>query len=374
MFSAYLKKMFFELDFKCLCDFLVGEKEMKKRLLALLFSGVLAVSMLSGCSTEIDKTAIVATGTEKEISLGVANFAARLTQAQYDDFYVSYFGEEVWRTDMYGNGVTMEDDVKTNVMSGLYAMYALQNHMADYGVEITEEDVTAIRTAAEAFISANSSKALEALGADKEIVETYLTLLTIENRMHDEIIKGADTNVSDEEARTSSYSQVYISTTSYTDEEGNSVEYSEEELEELAQTVKEFGEDAKEKGLETAAESYGYNVTNGTYNADSSLTEEIKTALSAMTTDGAVSDVIETENGYYVVQMNKVLDEAATESNRQTIISERQNEYYTSIVDGYVEAMDWSLDEKLWRQVSFDNLFITYLEETEIVEGTEILE
>ena len=36
--------------------------------------------------------------------------------------------------------------------------------------------------------------------------------------------------------------------------------------------------------------------------------------------------------------------------------------------------MDWSLDEKLWGKVSFDNLFTTYLEETETVEGTETVE
>ncbi len=346
--------------------------KMKKRLLALLFSGVLAISMLAGCSTTMDKTAIVATGAGTEIPLGVANFAARLTQAQYDDFYVAYFGEEVWGTDMYGNGTTMEDDIKANVMSGLYAMYALKNNMADYGVEITEEDITNISAAAEAFISANSTEAIEALGADREIVETYLTLLTIESRMHDEIIKGADTNVSDEEAKTSSYSQVYISKTSYTNEEGNSVEYSEEELTELAQKVKEFGEAAKESGLEAAAEAYDYDVTNGTYYADSSIVEEIATALSAMNKDGEVSEVIETDSAYYVVQMNAVMDKAATESNRQTIISERQSEYYTSVVDGYVEAMEWSYDQKLWEQVSFDNLFTVYLEET--AEGTEMAE
>ena len=36
--------------------------------------------------------------------------------------------------------------------------------------------------------------------------------------------------------------------------------------------------------------------------------------------------------------------------------------------------MVWELDEKLWEQVSFDNLFTIYLPETETetVEGTEV--
>jgi len=346
---------------------------MKKRLMALLLSGVLAVSMFAGCSSEIDKTAIVATDGTTEISLGLANFAARLTQAQYDDFYVAYFGENVWRTDMYGYGTTTEDDMKVNVMDNLYAMYALKNHTADYGVEISTEDVAAISAAAESFISSNSAEAIEALGAEREIVESYLELLTIQNKMYNEIIKDADTNVSDEEAATSSYSQVYISKTSYTDADGNTVEYTAEEKEALAQKAKAFAEAAKANGLEAAAESYGYNVTTATYNADSTVTEKVAEALEAMTVDGTVSDLIEIDTAYYVVQMDAVVDADATETTREGIIADRQSALYNEVVEGYLAESEWKLDEKLWEKVSFDNLFTMYLPETdtEELEATE---
>lgn len=346
---------------------------MKKRLMALLLSGVLAVSMFAGCGAEMDKTATVATDGTTEISLGVANFAARLTQAQYDDFYVAYFGENVWRTDMYGYGTTTEDDLKATVLDSLFAMYALQSHMADYGVEITDADKAAISEATAAFIASNSAEAVEALGVTTEVVEEYLTLLTIQSRMYNEIIKDADTNVSDEEANTSAYSQVYISKSSYTDADGNTVEYTTEELELLAQTAKAFAEAAKANGLEAAAETYGYSVTTGTYNADSTVLAEVATALEAMTEDGAVSDLIELENAYYVVQMDAVIDADATEATRQSIISERQTTLYSEVVDGYLESMVWSLDEDLWEQVKFDNLFTAYLPETETeeLEATE---
>lgn len=353
-----------------------GNKErnnMKKRLMALLLSGVLAVSMFAGCGSKMDKTAVVATDGATEITLGLANFATRFTQAQYDDFYVAYFGENVWNTDMYGYGTTNEDDLKASVMESLYAMYAMKNHMADYGVEITSDDVAAISAAAEKFISSNTAEAIEALGAEREYVETYLELLTIQSRMYNEIIKDADTNVSDEEAQTSAYSQVYVSKTSYKDAEGNTVAYTEDELAILANTVTAFAADAKTNGLAAAAEEYGYSVTTGTYNADSTVLEEVKTALAAMTEDGQVSGLIELENAYYVVQMDAVVDAEATEQNRQSIISERQTTLYTEVVDGYLEEMNWELDQKLWAQISFDNLFTVYLPETETeeVEATE---
>ena len=285
---------------------------MKKRMMALLLSGVLVVSALAGCGTQMDKSAVVATDGETQIPLGVANFAVRLTQAQYDDFYTAYFGQDVWRSDIYGTGVTTGEDLKESILQELYAMYALKNHADEYGVSVSTEDAAAISAAAESFISANSAEALKALGAEKGIVETYLELVTIQDRMYKEIIKGADTNVSDAEAKTSAYSQVYVSKTSYTAEDGTTMTYTEEEKEALAQNVKAFTQAAKEKGIKDAAEAYGYSVTEGTYNEDSSVLEVVKTALTALTEDGAVSDLLETDNGYYVVQMDAVMDAEAT--------------------------------------------------------------
>ena len=347
---------------------------MKKRLMALLLSGVLVVSMFAGCGAKMDKTATVATDGTTEISLGLANFATRLTQAQYDDFYVAYFGTSVWDTDMYGYGTTNEDDLKANVMESLYAMHAMKNHMVDYGVEITADDVAAISAAAEGFISSNSAEAIEALGAEREYVEAYLELLTIQSRMYNEIIKDADTNVAEADAQTSAYSQVFVSKASYKDADGNTVEYTEAELATLAETVAAFSEAAKADGLEAAAKEYGYSVTTGTYNADTTVIAEVEEALKKMTEDGQVSDLIELENAYYVVQMDAVVDKEATEQNRQAIISERQNALYTEVVDGYLEEMTWELDQKVWAQISFDNLFTVYEREesTEELQATEV--
>ena len=60
-------------------------------------------------------------------------------------------------------------------------------------------------------------------------MERYLTLAMIQNRMHTAIIADADTNVTDEEANTSFYSYVKVSKQSHTDEDGNTVEYTDTE-------------------------------------------------------------------------------------------------------------------------------------------------
>lgn len=339
---------------------------MKKRMMALLLSGVLAVSMFAGCGSKLDKTATVATLGETQVSLGVANFAARLQQAQYDDFYTMYFGQNAWKTDMYGTGTTLEDDLKSGVLQSLNAMYAMKANMADYGVEITAEDVTAISAAAESFISSNSAEAVEALGAEREYVEAYLELLTIQARMYDEIVKDANTNVTEAEANTSSYSYVRVSRTNYTDEEGKSTEHTEETLATLAAEMEAFMAAVKADGFDAAAKAKEYNVYEGTFNSKSTdIDEKVLTALADLE-EGEVSELIETASQYYVVRLDAKTDRDATEANRQNIITERQNALYTEVVEEMMKELTWTVNEKVWEQVSFKNLFTIVEKTTEL--------
>lgn len=341
----------------------------RTRLVALLLSGVMAASVLAGCGG-VNKNAVVATFDEKEITLGVPNFAARLQQAYSDDMYNYYFGGSAWDSDLSGTGVTMQEDVKNSVMDSMFEMYTLDAHTGDYGVALSEEEQTKITETASAFIEANSKKALKELGADREVVEEYLRLVTIQAKMHKAIIADVDTNVSDEEANTSAYSYVRVSKTTYTDANGNSAEYTEEELEALAGTVAAFAAEAKEGTLEDAAESYAYTVSTGTFTVDdATLDAAVLTALQDLE-EGAVSDVIDTESSYYVVRLDAKTDVEATEATRQSIISDREDALYEEVLSGWQEAHTWAVKESVWEKVAFDRLFTT-IEPVDEVDTTE---
>ena len=203
-----------------------------KRFTTLLVSSVLAASMLVGCGG-INKNETVATLDGQEIKLGVANFAVRLQQAQADDFYRAYFGDDVWSSDLYNNGTTMEDNTKNSVIEMIENLYILQNHMADYDVTLTDDETAKIAETAAQFMADNDDKAVNALGATEDIVKEYLTLVTIQSKMRAAIIADADTNVSDADANTSAYSYVNVSKTSYKDADGNTQEYTDDEKAEL---------------------------------------------------------------------------------------------------------------------------------------------
>lgn len=328
-----------------------------RKIIALCLTGALAVSAMTGCGINKNATAAsLADGTT--VSMGVANFCMRYQQAATDALYRSILGEDVWAQDLYGNGSTMEDSVKADVMENLHDMYTLKAHMAEYNVALTSEDTQAIKTAASAFISANSSAVLKEIGADQEVVEELLTLHTIQAKVRDAIMDTADSNVSDEEANMRKYTMLSFSTSGSYDEANNYVELTEEEIAavgEEAQAV--YAEITEPSDIEAVAEAHDMNATSATYAADNtSLSEEIKSALDALH-EGEMSELISTESGYYILRLDAETDEEATETNRQTIISKRQNEVYEEVMTAWQENDGWKINEKEVAKVLFKNTF-----------------
>ena len=83
-------------------------------------------------------------------------------------------------------------------MKDLELMYIMKEKAADYNVEVTEDDQTAIAEAASQFMSANTEDTLKDLAVTEDQVKTYLELETYKQRIHDPLVADVDTNVSDE--------------------------------------------------------------------------------------------------------------------------------------------------------------------------------
>ena len=70
-----------------------------KKAAVLVAAGTLTAMSVTGCSGSINTDAVVVTVGGEEITLGVANFYARLTQGQYETYYADLMGmtaEAMW--------------------------------------------------------------------------------------------------------------------------------------------------------------------------------------------------------------------------------------------------------------------------------------
>lgn len=349
-----------------LCLVLGGIMSIKK-FAALFLAGALCLSALTGCGAKPEDT--VATLGEENVSFGVANFLLKYQKASVEDMYAMY--GMTWDTDLYGNGVTLEDDFKDSAMQLLHDLYTLKNHMADYGVEITAEDEAAIKEAASAFLAANSKEAAEELGATQEIVEEVLTLYTIQAKMYDKIIVDTDREVSDEEANMRGFSLVTIPIDGKYDESYNFVEYTDAEVAVLKETAGQMEEQLLGKNLETVAEEFGYEVTTSAYAKDDTTLDETLLSVMNELKEGDVSKVIETETALYIVRIDADTDVVATENNRQSIIAEREAALYEEVVTAWQENDGWVVDEAVVDKIDFHNVLTQIEETTETEENTE---
>ncbi len=330
-----------------------------KKVTALLLTAAMLTGMtVSGCGNKINDTATFATLDDTTITMGVANFCAKYEQAMYDSYYMAIFGENMWESDLYGNGNTMTQDVKDEIEEELQTLYLLQAHMDEYDISVSEEEEAAILKAADDFIAANSKEAVKQIGAEnKDNVTELLRLRTIQNKMHNRMIEDADTEVTDEEAAQRSFSYVSVSTSGTTDADGNQVEYTEEEKADLKAAAQEV---AKAEDFDAAAEAAGYTVSTASYGSAEDENATMDTAVleaADALKEGEVSDVIETDSAYYVVRLDSEHDEEATASKKEELISQKQEDYYNDILDGWKEASKWTLNESEWAKVTFEDHF-----------------
>lgn len=159
---------------------------------------------LSGCSkkeAEFDPEATAVTVNGDEISAGLVKFATHYTQALTEDLYKNYMGvSDPMSQDLYGNGSTMGDMIKSQTVTTLENMVLAEQKMEEYGVELTDDEKSTISETAKKFLDDNGEEVLDKMGATQETVERYLTLRLIQNKMEPAMSADVDTEVSDDEA------------------------------------------------------------------------------------------------------------------------------------------------------------------------------
>ena len=324
-------------------------KEMVKRTAVVTLAGVMAAGMLTGCGSKtLDGTKTVATIDGTDIPLGIVSLYARQQQEQTTAMYLSFMGsaDNIWDTSD-DSGETYGEQAVDSSLKAVELMYLLKEKAADYNVEITDDEETAIADAASQFMSDNSEETIKELGVTEDQVKTLLELRTIQQKIHDSIVAEGNITVSDDEANQSSFTYVSISTSGddiTDDEKAEKKEQAQEILDKMKEDpTADMSEVAKEVDDSYSAVQGNFTAKENDDDEDedsSAYPEEVLTVLRGLTEGEVASDIIETDTGYYVVRLDKVLDEDATASKRESLQSSKEEDYYTETTDGWLDDAD----------------------------------
>ena len=398
-----------------------------KRTSAKVICGVLTAAMaatgLTACgdSTVVDGTQTALVINDEEINLGKANFMLRYQQATMASYYEtmsSMLGQEyslsfdALSDESDEDSPTMGENLKEDALTSIEQAFLMRQHASEYDVALTDEEVQGAKDAAAVFVEDNDAETLTKLGVTQEDIEDVMQVYAIQSKMYDPMIADVDTEVSDEEAQQSSISYVQVSTEgTETDENGETVELTDEEKaekKEIAQTfldrlnasedpatadfsdlrteindelnaqrrAEEAAADTAEDGTDAAEDSTDeiyLTASETTFGADDEdLDEALKEAAQTLSDGQVYAEVIEGENAYYVVRMNSVLDREATDSQKETIVQERQAEAYSNQLDTWVEESDISV-KRAWNKLEvtdYDLYTMTVDTSEESTDGT----
>ena len=333
---------------------------LKKRGVITAVAGILAAVTITGCSAAPDNDATVVTvGTEK-VSYGVANFYARMQQAQYESFYAGLMGmsaDTMWSQEVE-EGKTYEENMKDSILESLENMYLVKQHASEYKVELTDEEKKKIDKAAEEFVEDNTLEDKEVVSGYKKYVKEYLELATIQQKMDAPMKEGVDENVSDEDAAQKKIEYVQFSYTKK-DDSGQSVQMTDDEKKaekEKAQTFLDTVSADPDKDMNAAAASAEKEVQTATFDSESStLNADLLKAADALENVGDVTSLIETDDGIYVAKLTSKLDREATDQKKKEIVEERKQKQYEDQVETWRKETDIKVDKKEWKKVDFED-------------------
>ena len=347
---------------------MIEMKKFVKNTTVAALAGVMAIGMLSGCGEKkIDGEKTVATVDGTDIPMGVLSLYARGSQAQTVAMYKSFMGsaDNIWSQVVdEESGETAGEQAKEQFLEQVELRYIMKEKAADYGVEITSDEETAIADAAAQFMEDNDEETLKELAVSEDQVKTYLELETYRKKIEQPIRDEAEVNITDEEAQQSSFSYVSISI-SGEDLTEEDIATRKEQAQEILDKMKE--DPTADMGETAKAVDDTYSGLTGTIYANDSDDEDISNSyddavVEALRTlkDGEVYDeLVETDTNVYVLRMDKVNDEDATASKKESLENTKRSKYYSETTQQWLDDADITVDEKVLDtlEITDDHLF-----------------
>ena len=306
---------------------------------------------------------MVEVGDEK-VTADVANFFARYQQAQFETTYSSYLGDDFGEKKLQTERLTKRIIRIQSWILWKKCIFWMSTRMI-YKVSLSDDEEKSIEDAAKKFTDSNDSAAKDTVSGDEKTVKKVLELLTLQKKMETAMTTDVDTNVSDEEAAQKKMQYVLFSTKT-TGSDGKSTDMSDDKKAEVKKKAEDFQKDAASaEDFSVFATAVGASATDLTFDSDTTSPNEDLIKAADKLKEGEVTDVIEADNGYYVAKVVSLLDRDATDTKKESIVSQRKSDQYQSICKKWKKKTDIKVHKKVWNTISFADQGVTVKSTTE---------
>ncbi|MCD7709019.1 MAG: peptidyl-prolyl cis-trans isomerase [Clostridiales bacterium] len=270
---------------------------------------------------------------------------AKIYLCNYRNIYGDAYGIDLWEYD-FGDD-SLEEYVKDVTIQELSRIVCMNLLAAQMGMSLDENEQTLAAQAAQDYFDSLSEYEKTFMDVKESDIEKAYDEYALAKKLYASLTEGIDEEVSDDEARVIRVQQIYV-----TDEEtAMTVQDKLDEGDDFAAVASTYNE-ASEIETTVARDDYPQEVENIAFNLD----------------NGAVSEMIEADDGYYFIKCLSKLEEQLTEDNKDNIRQKRRMEQFDAAYMEFTESATFQMNDELWDEVSLedtdqittDSFFTTY--------------
>lgn len=336
----------------------------------LIMSFMMSLVACSGTPVVAKKADVVFSFAEEGITLGEVYLYAYTVKEDYEKVY----GDNIWSLDISvarNDSANMEDVTRRDIIENIVHVKCLNKKAVDYHIALTAEEENKVKSDTNHFYENLTDEQLENMQLDYDIIYKVMEENAIAKKVYDEIIEDGNIEVSDEEARETTFYDLYFECYAVASS-GDVTKFSEDEKEaqyeralqayntlinpiETSSGSGNSSSNTSSTNIEGLAEFYG--LQNSEYNTmtPSEIAgiygQEICDSLYELE-DGSYSLVTESEYGYHIFYMKALTDRDATDARKKELIKSKRNDYMEKLYSSWLSEID--SDYSYEKSVDFD--------------------
>lgn len=335
----------------------------------LILSAVLIVILIIGLLFDEFYESTLMTVDGEKYKMSDLSYYFYTVEYQYDYYDQMFGGNGAYWNMSYDeeSGATIRDLAKTEAMEVALYTELLYKEATAEGYTLTVEEKETVSTNAANLMGQLS----DSIKRKSNFTEKYLTNVLSKSKLverfrkdkidaldiDDEAIKAG---IKYEDYRQYDIEYLYVSTTT-TDEDGNSVALSDEEKKAAYDKLNSYYESAKttedwSKLLPEEEEEVSYRDTNFV-ESETTYSEDFETMMMAMG-NGAISEIYEEEDGYYIVRMVNNNSSESYDTAVKDAITTAENEAFDKVYEQIKEKHEYKMNDRAIKSLKMGSITI----------------